>query len=143
MFCKNCGNEVEKDAFCSICGAPLEDESVSEVMDYTPTTNPGKGMGIAALILGIIGVVIGGTCSCIFATCGGGLPLIGAVVGIVLGVIGLSQSKKAGYSNTPALIGLILSIVAIVVILIFICFNGIAGGIGGYTQAINSTYYTY
>ena len=54
-----------------------------------PPEVPGKTIGIVGLVL----------------------AFLVAPVGIVLSAIGLSQSKKAGYKNTPALVGVILGII--------------------------------
>ena len=54
-----------------------------------PAEVPGKTMGIVGLVL----------------------AFVFAPVGIIVSAIGMSQSKKAGYKNTLALVGLILSIV--------------------------------
>jgi len=58
-----------------------------------PPPVPGKTMGIVALILPFVGFCL---------------------VGLVLGIIALVQSKKAGFKNTPALIAVIVSAVFIV-----------------------------
>ena len=50
-----------------------------------PATFPGKTLGIVAAVLGFLA------------------PL----VGLILGFVANSQSKKAGYKNTPAKVGII------------------------------------
>ena len=57
-----------------------------------PATVPGKGLGIAGLILAIF------------------IPL----VGLILSIIAKSQSKKAGYKNGPATAGIWISIILMV-----------------------------
>ncbi len=57
-----------------------------------PETFPGKGLGIAGLILAIF------------------IPL----VGLILSIIAKSQSKKAGYKNGPATAGIWISIILMV-----------------------------
>jgi hypothetical protein len=59
--------------------------------------DPGKGMGVASLILAFF------------------IPL----VGLILGIIAKGKSKKAGFKNSLALAGIIISIVGMVVQLIF------------------------
>lgn len=61
-----------------------------------PAAVPGKTMGIIALVLAIVPI---------------GLQL----VGLILGIVALVQSKKAGAKNTPALWAIIVSIVMIVI----------------------------
>lgn len=53
------------------------------------TTYPGKTLGIVGLVVAIVF----------------------NVVGLIISAIALSQSKRAGYKNTPALIGLIIGII--------------------------------
>lgn len=61
--------------------------------------NPGKGLGIAGLIVAF------------FA------PL----VGLILSIIGMSKSKKAGMSNGAALAGIIVSVIFMVIqVIVFI-----------------------
>ena len=62
------------------------------VQTTSPDTYPGKGLGIAGLILAIL------------------IPL----VGLILSIIAKSQSKKAGYKNGPATAGIWISIVLMV-----------------------------
>lgn len=65
MFCKNCGNKVEKEvAFCPSCGTPLNEdkkkagkqEQPQVVYAPYPMKEPGKGTGTAGMILGIIAI---------------------------------------------------------------------------------------
>ncbi|WP_210481488.1 hypothetical protein [Naasia sp. SYSU D00948] len=58
----------------------------------TPAAVPGKGLGIAGLVLAFL------------------VPL----VGLILSIIAKSQSKKAGYPNGPATAGIWISIVLMV-----------------------------
>lgn len=68
---------------------------------------PGRTMGIIALVLSIIGVHL---------------------VGIILGFVALSQSKKAGQSNGFALAGIIAGFVLMALTLVVIGLS-IAGGV--------------
>lgn len=63
---------------------------------------PGKTLGIVGLVL----------------------SFLVAIAGLIVSAIALSQSKKAGYKNTPALVGLILGIVFSVLWIIFWVFGG-------------------
>jgi hypothetical protein len=58
---------------------------------------PGKTLGIVGLVLSF------------FTT----------IIGLVISIVALRQSKKAGFKNTPALIGVIIGIVTTVLALIF------------------------
>jgi hypothetical protein len=62
----------------------------------TPADFPGKTLGIVGLVLAIVA----------------------PVVGIIVSAIALSQSKKAGFENKLAKIGLIVGIVLTVLIVI-------------------------
>ncbi|MFT4030143.1 MAG: hypothetical protein QM675_09735 [Protaetiibacter sp.] len=59
---------------------------------------PGKTLGIVGLVL----------------------AFVVALAGLIVSAIALNQSKQAGYTNTPAKVGLILSIVFTVLGAIFI-----------------------
>ena len=70
-----------------------------------PAAVPGKTLGIAALVL----------------------SFFFQLIGLILGIIALSQSRKAGAKNTPALVAIILSIV-FGIIWILVIGGLIAGG---------------
>ena len=65
--------------------------------------NPGKTMGVVALVLSIIGLHL---------------------VGVIVGFIGLNQSKKAGQKNGFALAGLIIGFIGMVIVLALIVGGG-------------------
>lgn len=71
---------------------PFEQPSNQSQQHFAPPhKDPGEGLGIASLVLSIIGF---------------------GVVGIILGIISFSQSKKAGYhKNGLALAGVIIGVV--------------------------------
>jgi uncharacterized membrane-anchored protein len=56
------------------------------------TDYPGKTLGIVGLVLSIV---------------------VGGIVGIIVSAIALSQSKAAGYKNTPAKAGIIIGIIVL------------------------------
>lgn len=58
---------------------------------------PGKTLGIVGLVLSF------------FTT----------IIGLIISIVALRQSKKAGFKNTPALIGVIIGIVTTVFVIIF------------------------
>ena len=67
---------------------------------YQPATvaeDPAKTLGIVGLVLAIVAPVIG----------------------IIVSAIAMSQSKKAGYENKMAKIGLIIGIILTVLIVVF------------------------
>ncbi len=87
---------------------PSEPAPVYQPAPSTPTSDK-SGLAIASLVLGIINL-----CSWLLPICGG--PL--AIVGLVLGFLGLNSSKKG-----MAIAGLVLSGLALLLTII----NAIAG----------------
>jgi len=65
----------------------------------SPVVNPGHGLGIASLITSLLGI---------------------GLVGIILGSIGLSKSKKVGQKNGLALAGIIIGAIDTVATIIII-----------------------
>jgi hypothetical protein len=91
--------------------------------------NSGQGLGIAALIMGIISFVVA------FIPCVGILAIFTSVVAVVLGAIGLSQATRAGSPhkglNTGGLVvGIIALFVAIVQIAVVVGISNNADGFG-------------
>ena len=70
-------------------------------------------MGIAALVIGIVAVVVGFIPGC------GLIALLPAIVGLILAIIDMKKKGKAGQPKGLAVAGLILNIVAIAIILIW------------------------
>jgi hypothetical protein len=70
------------------------------------TQQPAPGIDYPGKTLGIVGLIVA-----IFAN----------LIGLIISAIALSQSKKAGYKNTPALVGVIIGSVLLAVgIIVFI-----------------------
>lgn len=64
MFCPNCGaNQADGARFCQNCGAPMIYSAGVQAPQPTYVAVrqkvPGRGMGIAAIVLGIVGVFYG------------------------------------------------------------------------------------
>ncbi|MBQ3215447.1 MAG: DUF4190 domain-containing protein [Oscillospiraceae bacterium] len=120
MFCPNCGAQNADNApFCANCGSRFEQQAPAAptyappvAPAYAPTTgyvpaavsNPGKGVGIAAMILGILSLVL---------WCYIWVSIPAGLVGLILGAIGIKKSKDAGMGNGMAVAGLVTSIVGI------------------------------
>ncbi|MFQ6599206.1 DUF4190 domain-containing protein [Flavobacterium sp. C3NV] len=79
-------------------------------------------MGIAALVLGIVGLIAA------FIPCFGFIAVIFGVLAIVFGAIGLSQAKREQASTTMPLAGLILGCAATVFVVIWVLV--VVGSIG-------------
>ena len=74
-------------------------------------TQPTNGLAVAALVVGIVGVVL-------FWTVWGGVIL--GILGLVFGAVGLSKANRGGPNKGMAVAGLILGGVALVGSILFI-----------------------
>ena len=70
-------------------------------------------MGIAALILGIISIIIG------FIPLCGMIALVPAIIGLILGIVDIVQKNKKGEKKGVSIAGTVLSAVAIVIIAVW------------------------
>ena len=109
MFCPRCGKAVDDGAtFCSGCGNPLQPVNKEMKNDKS------LGLGIAALVLGIVGILAWI------------IPIIGLPVGVValiLGIMGLKKSNKG-----MSIAGIVLGIICLVLTII----NGAIGAYQGF-----------
>ena len=100
MYCSKCGKYADDGAvFCSACGASLSNQTSINMMDMTQRKEK-KGLAIASMVLGMVGIVAWV------------IPLIGfpiTIVGLVLGIVGLRKDGK-GF----AIAGLVLSTIFLV-----------------------------
>ena len=126
MFCPKCGAQNDANQqVCETCGCPLNDapqqpaqptyqqpvqpvppvyqQPGQQVVMVKPSV-PGKGLGIASMVLGIIAIV---------CFCWGWVGIICGIVGLVLASVGLAKSKNAGMKNGFAVAGLVCSLVAV------------------------------
>lgn len=92
-----------------------------------PQKDPGHGMAIAALVLGILSII---TCCCTY------LAIILGVVGIVLAVISKTKSFT-GKMETMALVGMILSIVGVVIAIIVVIWSVVYSQTPAYQELMN------
>ena len=155
MKCVFCGSEVQKGAkTCSVCGVAVEEElSHDDLFDSQPTPaprpeprpnpapvkparDPGKGLGVAGMILGIASVVLGVFGCC--CTMNIFFCFTVSVVGLVLSILAANKSKKTGFKNVFATVGIIisaimtailglLSVFAIVYLLVYVGLYGLSG----------------
>jgi len=70
-------------------------------------------MGLAAMIIGIVAVVLGFIPFC------GYFALIPAIVGLILGIVDVKQKSKAQQPKGQGMAGIVLNAVAIIVILLW------------------------
>lgn len=125
MYCQNCGKQMEEGAtFCSECGSSLQNQNTYTTSNGYTTSNSyaasfemdsqKKGTAIAALVLGIFGLLAWI------------IPIVGLPVGIVGLVLGIKGSKKSG--KGMAIAGIVLSTICLILTII----NGAIGAYQGY-----------
>lgn len=130
-FCPNCGTAVVKEVAEPVYQQPAEPQQpvyrqpaepqqpvyqqpvyqqpvYQPVVNGAPRSNPGKGMGIAALIMGIV------SCCFFWIPYFNIICLMMSIAGMILSIIGLKKSKSAGASAGISVAGLVLSIVGLV-----------------------------
>ena len=118
MFCKNCGTECGDSAFCPACGTPIADT----VQPPVEIDDPGHGLGIAAMIVGIVSASFA-FLSCTLGCCAGAYGVMifaffAACCGIValsLGTVAARRSGSVGLTNKRANLGRILGTVGLIV----------------------------
>lgn len=97
----------------------MTDATPAPVPAPAPATYPGKTLGIVGLIV----------------------AFFFSVIGIILSAVALSQSKAAGYKNTPAKVGLILGIVFLVLTIIgYIAIGALTAAACSSGAAVCTTY---
>jgi hypothetical protein len=89
--------------------------------------DPGKGLNIASMVLGIISLVL------LWAW---GIGIIPAIVGLVLGIVGKGKSREVGAPTGMATAGIVCSIVALSIniaatIICVGCIGAVGGGLNG------------
>ena len=72
--------------------------------------NPGKGLSIAGMVLGIVGLAL----FCLWY-----LAIPCAIVGLILSILGKKKSKAANAPTGMATAGIVLSIIALALDLVF------------------------
>ena len=75
-------------------------------------------MGIAALILGIISIIIG------FIPLCGSIAFVPALVGLILGIVDTVKKSKNGEKKGVSIAGIVLSALAIIIISVYIFIFG-------------------
>jgi len=107
MFCNKCGaNLPDGTTFCPNCGAPMQNgyqQNGYQQNGYQqPVSQPGKGLAIAAMILGIISFFC--------------FPAITGALGIIFGAV----AKSKGYRGGMATAGIVCGVIGIVLWLIML-----------------------
>ncbi len=117
MICRNCNAQNPDNAVqCSNCGAPLTVaqpmyQQPQQPMYMQPASVPGKGLGIASMVLGIISLA----CFCLWY-----VAIACALIGVVLGGVGIAKAKQVNAKNGMAVAGLVCSIISLAVALIIV-----------------------
>lgn len=109
MICPICGgNNPDNVPFCSLCGASLNSSPLFAQPVNVKNEN-GKGLAVASLVLGIIGLVLcpGGLCS-----------LLSMIFGIVSKKKGYNASGLATSGLVLGVIGVTLTIIAAIVLIV-------------------------
>lgn len=144
MFCKNCGAQITDGAlFCTNCGASVAEPPVQPVQQpvapvyqqpvyqqpiyqqpvyQQPVSNSGRGMGVAALVMGIV------SCCLFWIPYVNTVCLLMCIAGIILSSISMKKARAAGVSAGIAVAGLVVSIVGLVLSLLFFFIYGAAIG---------------
>ncbi len=92
-------------------------------MEEQPKSTAGQGFGIAALILGILALLIA------FIPCVGLFALIPGVIAIVLAIVGLSQATSANGAKGLIITALVISIIGTMLASAWLIFFSAGGAI--------------
>lgn len=109
MICRNCGTDCPNGArVCPNCGTPLMAPG-----GYYPKPQqvPGKGLGIASMVVGILSLVF----FCIWY-----IAIPCAIVGASLGGVASSKAKEVGAKNGMATAGITCSCIALGLAVLFV-----------------------
>ena len=84
---------------------PYNPNPYGQPVPEPPMTEPGKNVGIASMVLGIVSVV------CFF-------PFVAAIPGLICAIVSMAQGYRKGYS----IAGLILSIVGLLICIVWVIY---------------------
>lgn len=133
MFCSNCGTQNEDGLnFCTRCGHALNASGQPQQVYQQPQTVPGKGQGIAAMVLGIIALVF----FCVWYIC---FPC--GITGLILGIIGNKKARAVGGKNGMATAGIVCSCIAIALWVLFLI--TVVVGVLSFGSAIENAFQNY
>ena len=94
-------------------------------------------MGIAALVLGIISLILA------FTGCGAWISWLTALIGLILGIVAVVKGKKSGDKIGMGVAGIILSAIATIVTIVVIVFSFIIGVAALDEASTSSSSYKY
>lgn len=100
-----------------------------------PVPVPGKGLGVAGMVLGIISLV--------FTCCTEYISIPCAVIGLILSVVGLSKAKKAGMKNGCAVAGIVCTCISLVIttVLLVLAYTVFSDFINEFSNELGSEIY--
>ncbi len=119
MYCLKCKNEVSSNTgYCPVCGEKLTNMSNQRYnlpnnmnynyMNYYQQPHESAGFGIASMVLGILALC--------FSCCIYYISLPCAIIGFILGAVGLKRQAGRGM----AIAGLVCSLVSFIPVIIII-----------------------
>ena len=136
MYCTNCGNYNPEEAkTCSACGTPIgttngatQENATSGYQPYNPQQNygqtscapqqnshpteiPGKGAGVASLVLGIVSLVL----FCVYF-----FSIPAGIAGIITGCISVSKAKAVGAKSGMGVAGIVCSVIGMLIAILVI-----------------------
>ncbi len=115
MICRNCGtNNADTVRFCVNCGCDMSAQMPNAAPVYQQPVQPivpGKGMGIAGMVLGIVSLVL----FCIWY-----ISMPCGIVGLILSCLSYSKAKKANMKNGMAVAGIVCSAIALGIAVLFL-----------------------
>lgn len=91
-------------------------------------------MGVAALVLGIISIIIG------FIPLCGSVAFIPALIGLILGIVDIVKKSKTEEKKGISIAGTILSGLAIIIILYWVFIVGAAVNSEEFRETFNEVY---
>lgn len=104
MFCKNCGKEIDDNAYvCPHCGVKVA--SGQEVGTSAPKKV--NGFGVAGFVVSLVSLI-------------SGLFFYTSIVGLILSIIGMRFKNRYTSCNGLAIAGLVLGILSLVIWVIII-----------------------
>ena len=107
---------------------------MSENLENTLKSNPGKTLGVAGFVISLVMILFSWSFAVMFAiwfgAAGPFVILLITIAGLILSIVGMKKSKKAGFKNPLGLTGMIISIFVLTIWLILIMFIGTVASAG-------------
>ena len=89
-------------------------------------SDPGKGLGITGMIMGIVSLLCNTILACVYGSTLG-YPL--SVVGLILSIIAMKKSKAASCSNSMATAGFAMNLVGVIMFALSLLAGLVIGGL--------------